>query len=250
MPAERYFLETTFKVHEQHELKDAEFHHLSHVMRTRKGEMVELVNGKGALAHAMVQEIKKEKVLLQIEQVKQEDPHSYHLILAQALPKPNRLDFILEKGTELGVDSFWLFPGQRSAKKEFFPHQWERARTLTIAAMKQSGRLTLPEILLQPPLEEWPSLTNMTAFFGDLALEALPFEKEWHKLKNPSQKILFVTGPEAGWSEQEIENLRKQGATGVKLHPHILRTDTASIMALGLLSHWLFINTYQGDLKK
>lgn len=241
MPAERYFLDHSFKPNDHYELKGSEFHHLAHVMRTRKGETVELVNGKGALAQATVRDILKEKAILTIDQVYQEPDQPCRLILAQAIPKPNRLDFILEKGTELGVDCFWLFPGQYSAKKEFFPHQLERAQTLTIAAMKQCGRLTLPNLILQPSLDEWPSLAEMSAFFGDLESEAPPFEEAWKKLNSPSYPILFVTGPEAGFSKQEVHILRERGATGVKLHPNILRTDTASIMALSLLSHWVLV---------
>jgi 16S rRNA (uracil1498-N3)-methyltransferase len=186
-----------------------------------------------------VQEISKEKAILKIEEVTQVPELPCRLILAQALPKPNRLDFVLEKGTELGVDCFWLFPGHCSVKKEFFPHQLERARTLTIAAMKQCGRLTLPTLIFQPTLEQWPSLIGISAFFGDVEPEALPFESVLKKLKPPLNPLIFVTGPEAGFSNREVEILKNQGATGVKLHPNILRTDTASLMALGLLSHWL-----------
>ncbi len=241
MPAERYFIDHPLKAHEQQELKGPEFHHLAHVMRTRKGEIVELVNGKGALATATVQDILKEKAILKIDDVLQEPERPNRLILAQAMPKPNRLDFILEKGTELGVDCFWLFPGQTSAKKEFYPHQIERARTLTIAAMKQCGRLTLPEVIFQPAIQEWSCLTHVSAFFGDLKPDAPLFETAWKKLHSPSYPLVFITGPESGFTQQEIQLLRDQGATGVKLHSNILRTDTASIMALSLLSHWIMI---------
>jgi 16S rRNA (uracil1498-N3)-methyltransferase len=239
MPSERYFLDHSFNSHGDQELKGSEFHHLAHVMRTRKGETIELVNGRGALAKAKVEEIHKEKALLKIEHLEQEPARPVRLILAQAIPKPNRLDFILEKGTELGVDAFWLFPGDSSVKKEFFPNQKERARALTIAAMKQCGRLTLPEIVIKPFLDEWSSLTDLSVFFGDLNPLAPSFERVWKDKSSSSCPTVFITGPEAGFSPQEIQSLQDLGAIGVKLHPHILRTDTASLMALSLLSHWL-----------
>lgn len=245
MPAERYYLDDVLTVNKRCELKGPEFHHLAHVMRTRKGESVELVNGKGSLAQAIVQELMKEKALLHVEHVIQEPERPCRLILAQAMPKPNRLDFILEKGTELGVDQFWLFPGDESVKKEVFPQQLERARTLTIAAMKQCGRLTLPEMMIKPRLNQWSSLNEMTTFFGDLDPEAPPFETAWKGLlAQPSYPIVFVTGPEAGFSEEEVQVLREKGARGVKLHPYVLRTDTASVMALSLLSHWLYLRDF------
>jgi 16S rRNA (uracil1498-N3)-methyltransferase len=259
MPAERYYLDNIFKAHGQLELKGSEFHHLAHVMRTRKGDSVELVNGKGSLAQAIVQDLAKDKAMLKIEHVYQEPDPPCRLILAQALPKPNRLDFILEKGTELGVNKFWLFPGHYSAKRECSPSQWERAQMVTIAAMKQCGRLHLPSLHLQPTIDQWKNWTNATIFFGDLDPEAILFEAAWKNLytprsngslfegenlikeciSHPSYPIIFITGPEGGFSQQEVQCLKDMGAQGVKLHNNILRTDTASLMALSLLSHWL-----------
>jgi len=235
MPAERYFLDHLFKEGETYPLTGSEFHHLAHVMRTRKGDAIELVNGRGSLAQTIVQELMKESALLKIQILYQESKHPCRLILAQAIPKANRLDFILEKGTELGVDHFELFPGQHSAKKEC---HLGRARNLIIAAMKQCGRLYLPSLAFSPPIDEWENLTNRRAFFGDLNPEAPPFEIVWKSSPFPLYPTIFITGPEGGLSGDEIQSLRKIGALGVKLHHHTLRTETASLMALSLLSHW------------
>lgn len=237
MPIERYFSATPFQANQICELQEAEFHHLAHVMRTRKGDAVELVNGQGCLAHASVQSIEKNRALLFIHTIVQEESPPYSLILAQALPKPNRLDFILEKGTELGVTAFWLFPGQLSAKKEFYPHQLERAQAITIAAMKQCGRLILPEIHVLPALEQWSEWPSC-AFFGDVQPNAPLFETVWQQSVEKNA-CTFFTGPESGFSAQEVAILKDHGVKGVKLHPYILRTETASLMALSLLSHWI-----------
>lgn len=238
MPTERYFCDAPLQLHSSQNLDGAEFHHMVRVMRTHKGDTVELVNGKGVLAQATVQEIGKERAILSIDSLYQEPHHPAKLILAQALPKQNRLDFILEKGTELGVDAFWLFPGSQSAKKEIYPNQIERARAITIAAMKQCGRLTLPEVLLYPSLERWEPFQS-PAFFGDVASDAPRFEDAWKKMQPASYPLIFVTGPESGFSHEEEAVLKHLGATGIKLHTNILRTETASLMALSLMSHWL-----------
>ncbi len=239
MPAERYYLDHIFKVAGHQELKGSEFHHLAHVMRTRKGDSVELVNGKGSLAQAIVQDLAKDKAVLKIEQLYQEPEPLCRLILSQALSKPHRLDFILEKGTELGVNRFWLFPGHHSAKKECYPSQLERAQMVTISAMKQCGRLYLPTLHLQPAIDQWENLIHTPTFFGDLDPHAPLFETEWKRFSHSSYPLVFITGPEGGFSQQEVQCLKNQGAQGVKLHDNILRTDTASLMALSLLSHWL-----------
>ncbi len=238
MPSERYYIEEPLQTGKTCELKGVEFHHLARVMRSRKGDAVELVNGKGTLAQATVDHLGKKQATLRIESIHQEKKHKCRIILAQAFPKPNRLDFILEKGTELGVDSFWLFPGNLSAKKEFYPSQIERARHLTIAAMKQCGRLTLPTVDLKPPLAKWVLLDEVLPFFGDVEPEAPLFEDSSKAIRSANIPVLFFTGPESGFTEQEVESLRTFGAQGVKLHNNILRTDTASLAALSLISHW------------
>lgn len=243
MPSERYFLENSFKIHDSQELKGSEYHHLAHVMRAQKGDAIELINGKGALAQAIVEDLKKDRAILKIAQVQQQPESPCRLILAQAIPKSNRLDLILEKGTELGVDSFWLFPGQYSVKKECFPNQLERARTVAISAMKQCGRLYLPSIEFRPPIEQW-NLKESLAFFGDVDPKAPLFELIWKEKAASSFPIVFITGPEGGLSSAEEQFLRDQGAIGVKLHENILRTETASLMAMSLLSHWLLFQNH------
>lgn len=239
MPAERYFSNRDLITHEFIELSGAEFHHLVHVMRSRKGDTIEIVNGKGKLAQAIIHDLGKDKAKLHLAEIYESPPIPHRLILAQAFTKQNRLDFILEKGTELGVDEFWLFPGDHSVKKEFYPSHLERAQAVTIAALKQSGRLQLPSISIKPPIEEWQELAHYSPYFGDLDPSAPLFEKAWREHYPPSIPVIFITGPEGGFSRQEEETLKNKGAIGVHLHKNILRAETASLMALSLMSHWL-----------
>lgn len=232
MPSERYYLSESLRPLDRKLLKGSEFHHLAHVMRTRQGGKVELVNGQGSLAQATVADLGRNQATLLLDSIKEIAKTPAKLILAQALPKPNRLEFVLEKGTELGVDEFWLFPGETSQKKEIYPQQIERAEAITIAAMKQCGRLFLPKVLIKPPLEEWTAFSS-TAFFGDVAPSTPLLDDIVSTTELP---IIFVTGPESGFTQNEIELLKNKGAKGVKLHQNILRTDTASLAAVTLLS--------------
>lgn len=241
MPAERYYLNQILDAPMRCELKGAEFHHLAHVMRTQINDTVELINGKGVLAHAAVETIEKEKAVLRIISTQQEKKRC-QLTLAQAIPKPNRLDFIIEKGTELGVDSFFFFPGKLSQKKELFPSQLDRMRYLAISALKQCGRLHLPEIEIKPSLEQWHSLPSGPAFFGDTKAEARLLGDALKSSPPSSLPILFFTGPESGFSCEETRLLKILGAKGVKLHENILRTDTASLAAITLIHHWMIQN--------
>lgn len=230
MPENRFFVSSLPEIHSEIALEGDEFRHFL-VMRNEIGSKVELIDGKGHLALGKVVKTFKQKALIAIENIKKPLEEQFELILAQALPKNNRLDFILEKGTELGMTSLWLFPGDESEKKEISQHQKERMEHILIASLKQCGRLHKPKISFLPPLIKWDSPPFLT-YFGDINKEAPLFYKVW---KRESPGAIFINGPEKGFSEREIDRLKKGGAQGVSLGPHILRTDTAALAALVLM---------------
>lgn len=226
-----FFIPLSFQEQQEVILENNEFHHLSHVTRAKEGTQIELVNGKGELAQATILRLEKKLARLSIDLLQVQEKPSKELILAQALPRINRLDFIMEKGTELGATQFWLFPGVHSERKMLTEHQVERLQSLTIAAMKQCGRLFLPKIEIMPPLVRW-NKCEVPAFYGDIAPLAEPFYKK-HK---EGDSCLFFIGPESGFSDEEIAQLNALGVMGVKLHENILRTDTAALVALSFMN--------------
>lgn len=232
MPAERYFFEQAFSLDSVIALEGQEFHHLTHVMRNREGDVVELVNGQGLLAKATIDRIEKKKSFLKVIEIVRADKDSFSLILAQGIPRSNRLDFILEKGTELGMSELWLFSASHSEKKEFSEHQLERMKGVLIAAMKQCGRLFLPTIKMVSPLDKWEKPSHV-CFFGDTTPNAPCFAEAWKK-QSPKNGVIVVIGPESGFNTREVERLKQLEAVGVSLHKNILRTDTAALVALTL----------------
>ena len=131
------------------------------------------------------------------------------------------------------MTQLWLFPGEHSERKELTEHQLERAKAITVAAMKQCGRLWLPAIELKPKLAAWCGL-DFTGLYGDVSPQAPGIRQVWERVA-PSKGIVFWIGPESGFSAREEEKLKQLGAHGVKLHPNILRTDTAALVALSLV---------------
>jgi len=235
MPAERYYIDSALTIGSTLILEGTEFHHLAHVMRAAVDDKVDLVNGKGTLAKATIESVDKKKARLAIQSAETEDPPTFEVILAQAMPRLNRLDFILEKGTELGMTEIWLFPGVHSERKALTEHQIERMKAITIAAMKQCGRLYLPKILVKPPISDWQP-PQFPLFFGDVNPSSPNFQNLW----NPKAAgLIFAVGPESGFTAQETQQLIEKNGNGVKLHQSILRTDTASLTALALVNHWL-----------
>ncbi len=236
MPENRFFSDTPLNELKSITLTDVELHHLAHVMRCKVGDSVELVNGKGVLARALVLSISKREANLEIISiVRQEKLNSCPIILIQALPRPNRLDTILEKGTEIGMDEIWLFPGEKSERGLLNEHQLHRMQGVIISSMKQCGRLFSPKITLKPPIKKWDSsFLPHPAYFGDLSENAPPFSS----CKKGANGCCFIIGPESGFSEEEKKMLTHLKAEGVLLNPNILRTDTAALVALSLMSSW------------
>lgn len=234
MPIGRFFIEQHFEPFAELSIEGDERHHIVDVVRTTIGEQVELVNGKNQLAKAVLKTIEKKKASLLVEEVILSPPPLYQTILCQAVIRSQKLDWVLEKGTELGMTQLWLFPTERSEKALFSPTQKERHRHLLISALKQCGRLDLPSIHYLPPFFSWDeSLFQGPAFYGSLASDAPPFSTF---CKKNSNKKLFV-GPEGGFSKKEEEFLIEKGIKKTSLHPLTLRAETAALVFLSLVSH-------------
>jgi 16S rRNA (uracil1498-N3)-methyltransferase len=237
MPQNRYYLDTSLQKGSIATLNGKEHHHLRSVMKNQINDVVELVNGKNCLARAKIESISKTQTSLAIEEVFFGKKHSSSVILAQAFPKLSHLDWLLEKATELGVDEFWLFASELSEEFSHFSQKEERFKALLIAAMKQSGRLTLPKIVLYKFLKDLPK--TKPCFFGDVRQEA-PCMLSLQKQIRSSSSVVFFVGPERGFTLEEVILLEKGfSSTGVKLNENILRTETAAICAVSLVSQIL-----------
>lgn len=217
MPSDRFFHKSPLTINSEVILEESEDRHMRRVMRKKKGDSVELFNGLGRLVKASLQE----KSLIVTALITEEAPPEPKII-AQALITPSKLDWVAEKCQELGATALWLFPADFSEKKMVSPALLARLKTLAITACKQSGRLFLMEILEKQALSQW-SLEG-PLFFGSTDRAAPP----WPPIEAPS--FTFIVGPEKGFSEKEKSLLQK--AVGVSLSPAVLRTETASLVAL------------------
>jgi 16S rRNA (uracil1498-N3)-methyltransferase len=237
MPHNRYYLDAPLEENANVTLCGDEHHHLSRVLRSKKGDSVELINGRGTLALAEIIELKKQTTELSVRGLIEQRPAPPPLILAQAIPRMASLEWIIEKGTELGATAFWLFPGLLSEKHALSETQQKRLKHLSISSMKQCGRLDLPPILLAPPLLDWGP-TEGTLLFGDTDGRA-PYLWSVPLIK-ASLPMIFFIGPEKGLDPKERHFLTQTlKATGVRLHPNILRAETAPLAALSLIQQFL-----------
>lgn len=233
MPHDRFFTESDLQRESEVEITGEEAFHLSKVMRKQAGETVELVNGRGLLARCELIEGTKRSVRLKIRESEKMPPPRTELILLQALPRASRLDTIVEKCTELGVTEFHFFPGDRSEKNTLSTNQLERLRHLTISALKQSGRYYLPKVQVIDSISRWEKF-NGVLIIGSLEPSAESLIDTL--VKHPSKRYAVVIGPEAGLTNKEEQLLIELGAIGVRLNEAILRTDTAPIVACGVMA--------------
>ncbi len=235
MPVYRYYTPEKLAGKSSVTLNEGEFHHFIHVVRGKVGDTVELIDGLGNLATAIASDKTRRDVTFHIENVVSAPPEKQRIIIAQAYPKANRLDFILEKGTELGMTELWLFPTEKSERKIAFDSHIHRMNVIMIAAMKQSGRLYLPQIVIKPKLPDLKEIASLAGFFGDTDPNAPSFISCLKKEMIGIDLIFFI-GPESGFTGNEAEYLHTIGVKGVKLHPNILRTETAPLVFLSILS--------------
>lgn len=223
--SERFYLKGAWKEGDTVRLEGVEHHHMAHVMKVKAGEEVELLNGQGARGVASLKSLDKRGATLEILAVKREPLHPPRFILGVPLMRPAKLEWVIEKGTELGADAFWIYTADLSEKENLSEHQMERLDYIAVSAMKQCGRADLPKIVRFKGLSELLKESPLPCLFGDVRETAMSMK---------ASEGLFVTGPEKGFSEKEVKLLEAKGR-GVHLHDNILRAETAPIAALAMM---------------
>lgn len=196
-------------------------------MRTRVGEEVELIDGKGALAVGEVAKISDKEAIIEIGSIRKVDPLPFSISLVLGFMKPAHFEYAIEKATEVGVDKFLLFPGKLSEKKAISDQYFKRLETIVLSATKQCGRLFLPILVVKEKLID--CLPSDGVIFGDL--ESSTPLKSLSLLENTT----LVIGPESGLSVDERKLLLEKRAKGALFHPNTLRAETAAVVGSALI---------------
>jgi 16S rRNA (uracil1498-N3)-methyltransferase len=208
-------------------------HYLTKVLRLKDKDKIIFFNGEGG---EYIGEIKLQgkSVFASIDEfipIEKESP--IHIELGQGISRSERMDYSIQKTTELGVSHIVPLQSMRSIvkldeqKKYKRQQHWQR---VAISACEQSGRTNVPEISLPRPLKNWAStdFDGCSIFFDpDSSASLNTIEKH--------ARFRIAVGPESGWATEETEFLRKQNFKAVSLGPRILRTETAGVVALSLI---------------
>jgi len=212
------------------ELDDTEAHHLLHVLRARAGTAVEIFDGEGRAADGELMPAGKRKAIIKVTSPVRETPTTTpERVLAVAFPKGDRLKWMIEKVTELGIDRIIPLKTRRSVVE---PQELKRARLTqtSLAACKQCGRNRVLQI-------DAPCLlADLPARFQDRSTELLLGSTAGNiTTTNDSvsncnlEAIVALIGPEGGFAPEEEEQILSWGARPVSLSPWILRIETAAI---------------------
>jgi len=215
--------------------------HLRTVLRISAGAEIELLDGCGRVAEARVGEDFSAQILA-VRQVAEPD---CHLSLIQGLPKGEKLELVLQKGTELGVNCFLPTQMERSVcrlKADREQKRLVRWQTIIQEAARQSGQPWLPELQFKDNLSAALDLVE-----ADLKLflweeSAQPLEQLLPA--QPPKRIAVIVGPEGGITATEAQSAKLAGFQAVSLGPRILRTETTGLAIMAILQY------LYGDLAK
>jgi 16S rRNA (uracil1498-N3)-methyltransferase len=203
-----------------------ESHHVKRVLRKKKGDILHLTDGRGHELSGMIQEDRGTQLLLQLQkQEKIAFPPENLIEVAISTIRPNRMDWAVEKLTELGVQTIiplhCFFTSYRQVKSDHL-------RKIAVSAMKQSGQFYLPEIRPAISFSQWLLETGKQNGLKFLAHPSLADDVQQDKSMRDKKKFLAV-GPEGGFHPDEISQARQAGFQILPLGQTILRTETAAI---------------------
>ncbi len=212
--------------------------HITRVLRLRSGDALTVFDGSGGEFGARIEEFRKDAVVVAVEEHRPLDRESpLTLTLAQGISRGERMDWIIQKATELGASKIVPLFTKRSMVR-LDERQAERKiqhwRAIAVAACEQCGRNKVPELVTPIdffdvlPADSSGATRLLLSPTGDLRIE---------DLQDTAKAITVLIGPEGGLDDVEQEAALAAGFKAVRLGPRVLRTETAAIAALTIIQH-------------
>lgn len=209
-------------------LSGEEAHHMLHVLRMKQGDPVFLLDGKGRKASAHLLDVLKKEAILQIDEVQQQQTENPATLSLAVCPTKNadRMEWLVEKAVEAGVGELYFIESARTERGKI---NVERLRKIAHAALKQSGRLWLPQlhglISFKEHLQRLPEGMNQWIAY------CLEGEKTTiAEARKQGGKHHILIGPEGDFNPDEIKFALEKGFRPLSLGPTRLRTETAALL--------------------
>ncbi len=217
--------------------------HIRTVLRVKLGETLILCDGNGTEYLVKIIESGKTELATEIVERSTRELSRPRVTLGQGLPKSDKMDWIMQKATELGVATIVPLVTERTiVKVRDAEKRLARWQKIAREAAMQSNRVDIPTV------GSITSFHNFTITLdpGPLTLKLFPWEEGTEPVKNilrqhsDARHVVVLIGPEGGFSETEAVMARDQGFHQVSLGRNILRTETAAIAALSMILYELF----------
>ena len=231
MRLSRFFIDAPLSLGE-HELPEAQAHYIGRVLRMTEGDGLQLFDGSGHEFRGTLLEVGKKRVRVQLDETfagQTESPLRIHL--GQGLSRGERMDWAIQKATELGVTEITPIVSERCEvrlKDERAEKRQTHWQQIAISACEQCGRSVVPVIHPPMPLAQW--LKNSDA---ELKLVLHPGAEPLTSHSKPTT-LAFLIGPEGGLNDAEVDQAQDAGFHAARLGPRVLRTETAPVVALSV----------------
>ncbi|MDP2852444.1 MAG: 16S rRNA (uracil(1498)-N(3))-methyltransferase [Gallionella sp.] len=214
-------------------------HHAARVLRLREGSRVEMFDGLGNACHGVIAELGGKRVVVgEITAVSINRESPLQVMLAQALSSSEKMDWVIQKATELGVAEIQPLDTERSVARlpaERAAKRLEHWRQVAISACEQCGRNLLPEIhapldimaWLQQGLKQEPPAAKLILLPQGAA--------SLYDQAKPQGKVVLLIGAEGGFTEAESDSALRCGFIPIRIGARVLRTETAAVAGLAAL---------------
>ena len=237
MPAPRFYSPTPPSGATSLELPAPAAHHAIRVLRLRVKDAVQLFDGNGHAWQGSISEISGKRVLLENLQACTDNRESpLRIVLAQALCGSEKMDWVVQKATELGVTEIQPVQTRRSVARlsgERAGKRTEHWRAVTIAACEQCGRNVLPPVHAPQEFSAW--LAAMHNAPGNKFILLPQATGTLHEHAQPQGTVILLIGPEGGFDKDEAQLAQQAGFIAIRLGARVLRTESAAIAGLAAL---------------
>jgi 16S rRNA (uracil1498-N3)-methyltransferase len=233
----RFFCPTPLPLNGSFDLLPDASHHAARVLRLREGDSVQIFDGLGNERHGVITELSGKRVVIGNITVIDDDRESpLKVLLAQALTSSEKMDWVIQKATELGVAEIQPIDTERSVAKlsaERTTKRLEHWQQVAISACEQCGRNVLPKIHAPMDIMVWLQ-QNKTITSAKYIL--LPEgTASLHDQTKPQEKVVLLIGAEGGFTQAESATALLCGFTPIRLGARVMRTETAAIAGLSVL---------------
>jgi 16S rRNA (uracil1498-N3)-methyltransferase len=239
MPRDRFFVEGTHAAGSRVELAPSDARKLVTVLRRKTGDAAQVVDAAGTAFTARLDVVGKAVFALLDAAIGGAEVREagLRIVLAQSIPKGQKMDVIVEKATELGVAAIVPLRSARVEGERTGDHKRARWQRIAQSAARQSGRARIPPVESETT---WPALIATFARYDRVyvaweSAALAPLRARFETDAPTMSAVLVVIGPEGGFSPEEVAAAQVAGAIPISLGPRTLRTETAALVVLAAL---------------